>query len=234
MRQMYSLALQGQIESSSLICEVGTKQWIKAKENPNLATFFKTQAVQRFGEVAAVLQETGVTAVFVSHDRDEVARLADRVAVLAGGRLRQVGPTPEVFSSPADETVAAYVGVETVTPARVLSSGDGIVVLQVGEAQVEAAADGFSAGEALFCLRPEDVVLAAGDVDVPSSARNRLRGTVRRVIPIGAEVRVELDCGFPLVSSITRRSLEELGLAVGSPLVASFKATAVHLIPRGG
>lgn len=57
MRQMYSLALQGQIESSSLICEIGTKQWIKAKENTNLATFFQTQAVQRFGEVAAMLQE---------------------------------------------------------------------------------------------------------------------------------------------------------------------------------
>jgi len=184
--------------------------------------------------LAAVLQETRVTTVFVTHERDEAARLAHRVAVLAGGRILQAGPTAEVFSSPADETVAAYVGVETVAPGRVLQVCEGLVVLQVGVAQIEAAADGFSAVEALVCLRPEDVVLFPGDTDVPSSARNHLRGVVRRITASGAEVRVEVDCGFPLIASITRRSLEELSLAAGAPVVASFKATAVHLIPRGG
>ncbi|MDP3766603.1 MAG: TOBE-like domain-containing protein, partial [Dehalococcoidia bacterium] len=176
--------------------------------------------------------ETAVTAVFVTHDRDEAARLAHRVAVLAEGRLRQVGPVAEVFGSPLDETVAAYVGVETVAPASVVQVAGGLVVLQVGGVQVEAVADGFAAGEALVCVRPEDVVLSP--VDASSSARNHLRGTVRRITPTGPEVRVEVDCGFPLVASITRRSLEELGLEAGSQLVASFKATAVHLIPRGG
>ena len=185
-------------------------------------------------ELAVVLHETAVTTVFVTHDRDEAARLAHRVAVLAEGRLRQLGPTEEVFSAPADETVAAYVGVETVVPARLLSVSDGLVTLQVGEAQVEVAADGFSASEALLCLRPEDVILSPGDVAAPDSARNHMRGVVRRITTAGSQVRVEVDCGFLLVASITKRSLEELGLAVGAPLVASFKATAVHLIPRGG
>ncbi len=78
------------------------------------------------------------------------------------------------------------------------------------------------------------MILSPGDVAVPDSARNHLRGVVRRITSTGSQVRVEVDCGFLLVASITRRSLEELGLAVGVPLVASFKATAVHLIPRGG
>lgn len=182
-------------------------------------------------ELASVLAETGVTAVFVTHDRDEAARLAHRVAVLADGRLRQIGPTAEVFTRPADETVAAYVGVGTVEPAKVLESAGGLVVLQVGSARVEAVADGFTASEALLCLRPEDIVLAPGDATVPSSARNHLRGVVQQVTALGAEVRVHADCGFPLVASITRRSLEELGLEIGSPITASFKATAVHLIP---
>jgi tungstate transport system ATP-binding protein len=129
--------------------------------------------------------------------------------------------------------VAAYVGVETVAVGRVVQDCEGLVVLQVGAAQIEAAAGGFSAAEALVCLRPEDVVLFPGDSDVPSSARNRLRGVVRRITASGAEVRVELDCGFRLIASITRRSLEELSLGEGTPVVASFKATAVHLIPRG-
>ncbi|MGB2694701.1 MAG: ABC transporter ATP-binding protein [Dehalococcoidia bacterium] len=184
-------------------------------------------------ELASAVRETGVTTVFVTHNRDEAARLADRIAVLSEGRLRQVGPTVEVFSAPADETVAAYVGVETVAPARVLSNDDGLVTLQVGGMQVEAVANGFASGEALVCLRPEDVVLAQADAHVSDSARNHLRGVVRRITMTGSEARIELDCGFRLVASITRRSLDELGIDVGTTLVASFKATAVHLIPRG-
>ncbi|MEX1252876.1 MAG: ABC transporter ATP-binding protein [Dehalococcoidia bacterium] len=184
-------------------------------------------------ELATVLRETGITSVFVTHDRDEAARLAHRVAVLAGGRLRQVGPAAEVFAAPADETVAAYVGVETVAPGRVIESSEGLVALQVGDARVEAASNSFTASEALVCLRPEDVVLSPGHGIVADSARNHLRGVVRRVTPAGGEVRVEVDCGFPLIASITRRSLEELGLDAGSAVTASFKATAVHLIPRG-
>lgn len=183
-------------------------------------------------ELAGAIRDTGVTTVFVTHDRDEAARLADRVAVLAGGRLLQVGPTAEVFSAPADEVVATYVGVDTVAPGRVVSSNDGLVELRVGDIRIEAVAEDFNASEALVCLRPEDVVLSPLTTDVPDSARNHLRGVVRRVVLAGAEVRVEIDCGFPLVASITRRSLDELGLAPGSELVASFKATAVHLIPR--
>jgi molybdopterin-binding protein len=48
----------------------------------------------------------------------------------------------------------------------------------------------------------------------------------------GPLARVTVDCGFPLVAVITNRSLEELGLAVGQDVVASFKASAVHVIPR--
>ena len=185
-------------------------------------------------ELATVLSETRVTAVFVTHDRDEAARLAHRVAVIADGRLRQVGPTADVFTAPADETVAAYVGVETVTPARVLAIEDGLVTLQVGEAEVEVTSNGFSAREALLCLRPEDIVLSAGEPAVVDSARNRLPGVVRRVTATGSETRVELDCGFHLVAKITRRSQEELRLEEGTKVVASFKATAAHLIPRIG
>ena len=185
-------------------------------------------------QLAAVIGETGVTTVFVTHDRDEAARVADRVAVMAGGRVLQVGPTAEVFTSPADETVASYVGVETVAAGHVVGVDDGLVELQVGAARVEAATAGFTAGEALVCLRPEDIVLYPAGHEVAGSARNQLRGVVRGIVATGAAVRVQIDCGFPLVARITRRSLEELELGVGSSVLASFKATAVHLIPRGG
>jgi tungstate transport system ATP-binding protein len=183
-------------------------------------------------ELAGVLAETGLTTVFVTHDRDEAVHLSHRVAVLLGGRLRQVGPAADVLAAPVDEEVAAFVGVETMVPARTIGDAGGLARLEVAGHVIEAVVRGPLAPDLLACLRPEDVVLAPPDGVMTSSARNRLPGVVTRVVPAGAQVRVTVDCGFPLVAMVTRRSLEELGLGVGDRVVASFKASAVHLIPR--
>ncbi len=82
-------------------------------------------------------------------------------------------------------------------------------------------------------MRPEDVVVApAPDGIQPSSARNKLPGRVASVVPLGSQVRLVVDCGFQIVALITRRSAEELGFAVGSSVLVSFKASSVHLLPR--
>ncbi len=179
------------------------------------------------------LGETATTVVFVSHDRAEALRLGDRVAVIIGGRIRQVGPPSQVFAAPADEEVAAFLGVETIVPGRIHAVEEGLAVVEVAGCRVEAASALQMDGEVLLCLRPEDIVLSpAEDRPTASSARNRLPSVVRRVVRAGAQARVELDAGFPLVALITKQSLEELSLEAGSRVVASFKATAVHLIPR--
>jgi tungstate transport system ATP-binding protein len=185
-------------------------------------------------DLSAALRDTGVTTVFVTHDRAEALRLGDRVAVMMGGSIRQVGTAAEVFAAPVDEEVAAFVGVETIVSGRVQSLADGLATIDVGGATVQAVAPSLdSGGEVLVCLRPEDVVLEPAGLDSrPTSARNHLPGAVRRITTVGGQVRVVLDCGFTLVALITKQSLEEMGLSVGDEVVASFKATAVHVIPR--
>jgi len=60
-------------------------------------------------DLASLLNQTATTTVFVTHDLSEAIRLADRMAVVIGNRLRQVGKADELFNSPADEEVAAFV-----------------------------------------------------------------------------------------------------------------------------
>ena len=185
-------------------------------------------------DLSAALRDTGVTTVFVTHDRDEAMRLGDQVAVLMGGVIRQVGTPAEVFAAPVDEEVAAFVGVETIVAGRVRSLADGLATLDLGGVAVEAVSSTLEpAAEVLVCLRPEDVVIEpAGPDSRRTSARNHLRGSVTRITPLGGQVRVMVDCGFSLVALITKQSLEDLRLKVGDEAVASFKASAVHLIPR--
>ena len=182
-------------------------------------------------DLARVLHERRVGTILVTHDRDEALSLADRVAVLVRGRVRQTDTADAVFSMPADPEVAAFVGVENVLPARVASVTDELTTLRVGDRLIEVTAippagDDFP----LLCVRPDDIVIARGER--PSSARNVLDGTVIRLEPIGRRVRVILDCGFPLVAHVTVRSSRDLGLAQGDAVTASFKATVPHLLPR--
>jgi molybdopterin-binding protein len=182
-------------------------------------------------DLARLVRGARLTTVFVTHDRDEALHLADRVAVLIGGRLRQEGTVEEVFVRPADPEVAAFVGVENVLQGRVVRQEEGLAVIRCGGAEVAAASD-VSVGASVFvCVRPEEIVLAPpAAVEGPSSARNRLVGRVTALLPAGSQRRVELDCGLPLVALVTRRSAEELSIAEGGRLAASFKATAVHVI----
>jgi molybdenum ABC transporter ATP-binding protein len=181
-------------------------------------------------DLQRLLTEARTAAIIVTHDRNEALRLAEYMAVLIEGRIRQTGTLTGVFASPADEEVAAFVGVETIAAGHVQSLDNGVPVTEVAGHLIEGGS-GFSPGDqVLVCLRPEDVTIALAATT--SSARNHLSARVSRIAPAGPYVRVELDAGFTLVALVTRRALEELLLAPGAEVVATFKASAVHLIRK--
>jgi molybdopterin-binding protein len=182
-------------------------------------------------DVARAVSGRGIASVLVTHDRDEALSLADRIAVVMAGRVRQVDEAERVFANPADPDVAAFVGVENVVPARVIAGSDELTTLRIGDRTVEVTAmppDGDD--HALLCVRPDDVLISRSEQ--ATSARNALHSRIVRVEPLGRRVRLVLDAGFPLVAHVTRQSARELELEAGREVVASFKATVPHLLPR--
>ncbi|HEY0945415.1 MAG TPA: ABC transporter ATP-binding protein [Opitutaceae bacterium] len=187
------------------------------------------------GELRAHLRAAQVPALIVTHDRTEALALGDDVAVMIEGRVVQHGPIDEVFRRPANPDVARIVGVDTVQPARVLEVAGGLATLDVGGARLSALAADLPVGsvDVLVSIRAEDVILFQDGEMLHTSARNRLVGVVRALSREGPTWRIEIDCGFPLVAVLTRQSVEELGVAVGSRVGALVKAPNVHVIPRG-
>ena len=181
-------------------------------------------------ELAAVLRNDRVSTVLVTHDRGEAQALGDRVAVVLEGRLCQVDQAGQVFRAPVSEEVARFVGVETLLECRVQAVGGGLAILEAGKQTIEVAQPAEPGEWVRLCVRPEDVTLSARSGGNPSSARNHLPGQIVRLAPSGPHVRVTINCGFPLVALVTRRSVEELGFVAGSPATAHFKATAPHLL----
>jgi tungstate transport system ATP-binding protein len=182
-------------------------------------------------ELQTVLRETAITTVFVTHDRNEAFMFADRIAVLMGGKLLQVGSAAEVFTRPTDDKVAEFVGIDTRISGIVEEAADGAARVRTTGASAEVVG-AFKAGEhVLLCLRPDDIALDLPGADLRSSARNQFLGRVTKVTPWGSHYRVAVKHGSILfVAFIPRRSFLELQLREGANVVASFEPSAVHVI----
>ena len=185
-------------------------------------------------DLGGILRDDRTTTVLVTHERGEALALADRVAVLIDGRLRQVDTTARVFYAPIAEDVARFVGVETLVTGRVVDSHGGVTSVDAGGRMIEVAAGAPPGATVRLAIRPEDVTLGPAGTSSLSSARNALDGVVAGITASTHAVHVTVDVGFPLVAAVTARSAKELGLAPGTRVCAVFKASAVHLIAHGG
>jgi len=178
-------------------------------------------------ELSRIQRLTGTTLIQITHHFDDVFALADRIAIMQDGRIVQTGETSEVFLHPSDTFVAEFLGIGNIIRGSSSRTGN-IAQITTGRGPVFYAASNIF-GEVVATLHAEDVILSLEPFT--SSARNCLFGTVSEVIPFGSMIRVILDVGFPLTALLTRESCHDLHLEQGSKVYATFKASAVHVIP---
>ena len=92
-------------------------------------------------ELRAVQREVGITFVYVTHDQEEALTMSDQIAVLAEGRVEQVGPPQEIYSAPATTFVAGFLGAANIFDADVLEAGGGSAVCSALDTRLGAAVD---------------------------------------------------------------------------------------------
>lgn len=112
-------------------------------------------------ELLRVQKRLGMTFVFVTHDQQEAMVMSDRIAVLNGGLIQQVGAPRDVYERPVNAFVARFMGHDNLYP---ITARDGDrVTTSLGQLRVEQA----GAGE-LLLIRPETLDLLPGDVEGPN------------------------------------------------------------------
>ncbi len=183
------------------------------------------------GELRGLLRQSGVPALFVTHDRQEALALGDDLVVMHDGNMVQQGTVQDVFNRPNSLAAASILAVETIQTGHVMETTDGLATVEVKGTRLIVSADNLPAGEVIVCIRAEDVTLAV-DRDGRGSPRNRLPAIVRNLTPDGSLVRVELDCGFPLLALLTKQGCQDIDLREGAMVCAVIKASNIHLIQR--
>ncbi len=178
-------------------------------------------------ELRRIHRVQGTTTIHVTHNQSEALALADKIGVIMNGEVIQVDTPYKVFNEPVSEEMAKFVGVENVIKGEIISSEDGVALLEAGKYQIRAVSN-LTEGEVNVFIRPENVVLSKAKLE--SSARNSVIGKITKITQFGATFRIYMDNG--LSALVTKQAIEELGLNVGENVYASFKATAVHLIKK--
>jgi molybdate transport system ATP-binding protein len=183
-------------------------------------------------EFRALQQRLGIPALFVTHDLEEAATLAHRMAVMIDGTIHQFDRTREILDHPADRQVAELVQARNIITGRVQhASGD--VTIQTGIGVLPGRSVAHSGGG------PVDVVIRPDTIRIvgPESHLDRLQGdvildgTITDIVDHGIRIAVLVDINdVEIEVSISPTAARRLDLHPGQPVTVAIRPADVHVI----
>ncbi len=177
-------------------------------------------------ELRELLGGLSLPTLLVTHDYADAAALADRVGVIVEGRIVQIGAPEELIAEPASPFVADFTGVNLLLgTARPRSDGLTEVELEDGTRLLSTDRGEGRVGVVVY---PWEIALSRKQPD--DSAQNHLLAPIASLVTVGNRVRVRLG---HVTAEVTASSAKRLGLRIGEPAVATFKATGTKLVPLG-
>jgi spermidine/putrescine transport system ATP-binding protein len=183
-------------------------------------------------ELKRIQREVGITFVFVTHDQEEALTMSDRIAVMRGGRLEQVGTPEEIYDRPASAFVARFIGVANLVPVTITrADGARATVALPGGRGGEAMTTGlrFATGErALLMVRPERLELVAAQ---PGPELVALPVTCADLVFQGAVLRCALRdaAGNELITHV-EAARRDPGVRAGASLWLAWPPEAGRLL----
>jgi multiple sugar transport system ATP-binding protein len=180
-------------------------------------------------EIKALVAELRTTTVFVTHDQVEAMTMADRLVVLDGGRIQQVGTPEEVYAAPANRFVAGFLGSPAMNFFPVALDGGAAVLADGSRLAVPPLRA--APARAVLGVRPEDLApAAAGAAGLPAA--------VRLMEPLGSDTLVHvrlggMDCVARVPPSTRLRVGDRLLLAAAPDRLHLFDADTGAALPRG-
>jgi spermidine/putrescine transport system ATP-binding protein len=179
-----------------------------------------------------IQRNVGITFIYVTHDQTEALTMSDRIAVMKGGRVHQIGTPDEIYSRPATAFVASFIGEMNFLRGRLLPPGDGGLRAAVGEHALRVArstlGDGAGPGaEVLVCIRTERV-----QVNSHRATEHEVAGEVRRIVYRGTDYEVTCSLEGQEVRAVVSSVDWNPSLVVGSTARLGFNSADISVFPR--
>jgi len=172
--------------------------------------------------------------LYVTHTREEVDALGERVIAMDHGRVISTGTPLEVLEAPRHKRLAQAAGFENLLGGTVadLREADGVMRVRLNESRCEIEVPlGYAAvGDRVHVvIRAGDILLATSQPH-DLSARNVIEGKITTMEPRGTLVRARVDCGVEFVVHLTPGAVRSLDLAEGNRVWLVLKTHSCHLV----
>lgn len=151
-------------------------------------------------ELKRIQRELGKTLIYVTHDQEEAMSVADRMAILENGKIRQIGAPAEIYDRPASTYVARLLGSPVM---NILKSVHGAEGVEAAEGTVRIADKAAPADAVEIGLRPEDIKVRSWSGGMPEGGAGR-PARVFEVEPLGGYTVVTLAAGQARLRALLR------------------------------
>ncbi|HET6868264.1 MAG TPA: ABC transporter ATP-binding protein [Solirubrobacteraceae bacterium] len=182
-------------------------------------------------ELRQLQRELGIAFVHVTHNQEEALSMADRIVVMEGGHIQQVGHPAEISQRPANVFVAAFMGDNNIIQGSVkeASGGEVLVESSLATLKMTGAPAAPSVGDRVtVAVRANSVRLAAGS---GNAGPNQVACTLVATEYLGDIIKVHMRSGeHPLMAKLPEQRYPELAALKDKPVIASWDATDVQLL----
>jgi len=157
-------------------------------------------------EIRRVCKSAGITTIYVTHDQKEALSMADRVAVLAAGKVVQVGTPRELYQAPTTRFVAEFLGETNILPGTVIAAGPAGAKVQTAIGELASSNPAGmphpqAGASVLVSIRPESLLVAKGASGVGGAggagarSENLIAGEVIDTTYLGDVVQAQVRVG---------------------------------------
>jgi iron(III) transport system ATP-binding protein len=224
-----SLLSGGQMQRVALARSVVSQPRVLLLDEPLSNLDAKLRDHLRF-ELREIQQRLGITTIYVTHDQTEALALADRIAVMRGGRIVQLGSPPSIYREPADTFVADFLGVGNILPGKVIgatASGDTEVQLDGHGGTLVSTTRAQVGSQVNVCIRPEHLTIAAR-ADRDTTPAHGIPVTVQVATFLGSHVRYLVSAGELKLQAVS--SDIDAMFKPGTELLARVRAENAQLL----
>jgi spermidine/putrescine transport system ATP-binding protein len=184
-------------------------------------------------ELKRIQMDVGITFVYVTHDQEEALTMSDRIAVMHGGRIEQVGRPDDLYDRPASSFVADFIGTTNLLAGTVeaVAADAAVIRLDSGD-HCLVAADGRQTGQSIqLSVRPESITIGAGN---GTNGSGRIAAEVEQVAYLGAAVQYHVRTLGGLAVSVLAGKTASRFESGDSVVVAWAPSDALVLGDRSG